>query len=288
MVLHKFHSWINTLALYFSEPFTLLDNKKHRWILVIFSGMFSILFMNLFVPFNVNTWDYHQALPQYLALSRYGILGMLVLFISQFYLRPLFKFNHLTVKKFLYWFALEVLMLALVMHLFYGNMNATGWDFFRALGLSLQYTGLVIMLPYSTVLLYLAVQKQQEHIRQTASVSMKGSQTLSIVDENEKLALTVNLNSLLFLKSEDNYVSVFYLKDKEIKKEIVRTSLKKLEQEIPIPPLLRTHRSYMVNMDQLAIVNKKHKGYEVWLHGLTTQPIPVSAGYKNFFEQMIR
>lgn len=111
---------------------------------------------------------------------------------------------------------------------------------------------------------------------------------MTIVDENEKPILTVKPSCLLFLKSEDNYVSVFFLRNKEVKKDIVRTSLKKLEQELPIPPLLRTHRSYMVNIDQLATVNKKHKGYEIWLNGLTSGPIPVSASYRKTFERLIR
>ncbi|QEC51102.1 LytTR family transcriptional regulator [Anseongella ginsenosidimutans] len=293
MVLRKFHDILRTCSLYLAEPFTLLDRHRHRWILVGFSGTYSILFMNLFVPFNVNTWNNSSLLPQYLSLSGYGTLGMLVLIISQFCLRPLFKFECLTVKKFLLWFVLEVTVLALVMQVFYGDMAPGGWEFLRELGLSFRYTGLVITLPYSMVLLWLYIQKQQAQIdifsaRQTTPAQESGRQAVSIIDENEKPVLTVSLSNLLFIKSEDNYVSVFFMKDGEARESIVRTSLKKLEQELPTPSLLRTHRSYMVNMDQLASVNRKNKGYEIWLNGPAPGPIPVSAGYKELFEKAVQ
>lgn len=313
--------------------------------------------MNLFVPFNVNTWNTYPSLPQFLTLSGYGILGMLVLIVSQLYLRSFLKFNRLTVGRFLFWFLLEVLMLAMVMYLFYGDLKIGTWEMLRELGLSLRYTGLVILLPYSTVLLYLSVRRQRERLRAltlqdagaapttglaparpalatglaplsesvpaaTAAlatgaapvtglastgesipvsgsgpaagsarvagfVPVAGPRTVTIADENQRLALTVNLKCLLFLKSEDNYVSVFSLRNRELREDVIRTNLKKLERELPTPPLLRTHRSYMVNIDQLAAVNRKHKGYEVWLEGFPEGPIPVSAGYKEHFERIM-
>lgn len=98
---------MRTFFSYLSEPFTLLDDHRNRWILIVFCGIYSVLFMNLFVPFNINTWNSSSFLPQYLALSGYGVLGTAVLIVSQFYLRPLLNFNRMNVKKFLLWFVLE-------------------------------------------------------------------------------------------------------------------------------------------------------------------------------------
>lgn len=44
----------------------------------------------------------------------------------------------------------------------------------------------------------------------------------------------------------------------------------------------------MVNMDQLTAVNKKKKGYEIWLKAPVSRSIPVSAGYRKRFEQAMQ
>lgn len=41
---------------WFRKPFRLLDSMRARVKLVIFSGVFGCLFLNIFHPFNINQW----------------------------------------------------------------------------------------------------------------------------------------------------------------------------------------------------------------------------------------
>jgi len=275
-----------------AAPLPILDAYANRWKLVIFGGCFSIVFINLFTPFNINTWYANSPLPQYLVLSSFGLVAMLTIAFSQFCLRPLFHFQTLTIQSFIHWSLIEFFLLSVVMYLIYGYEISISWAGLKSFISSARYTIMVSVLPYSMLVLYLLLRNQQHKMRMIAENDLKKNESsllkdsLRLLDENNKFCLSLKLDALLLLKAEDNYVSVFYLADGKLKQSLIRTKLKKLESEVPSPPLLRTHRSYIVNLKQLNMVKKTAKGFSISLNSLSFF-IPVSATYKRQFEQMV-
>ncbi len=55
---------------------------------------------------------------------------------------------------------------------------------------------------------------------------------INVCDENDQLRLSIKPKNLLYFESCDNYIVVYYYKDNIIKKELVRNSLKNIEQEM--------------------------------------------------------
>ncbi len=47
---------MNAVRFWFLQSFQLLEPVKSRWLLVIFCGVFSFLFLNIFEPFNISSW----------------------------------------------------------------------------------------------------------------------------------------------------------------------------------------------------------------------------------------
>ena len=70
-------------------------------------------------------------------------------------------------------------------------------------------------------------------------------QKIEIEGEGTYEGLRVQLEDLLVVKADDNYVEVSYLSNGLLKKQLIRNKLSKVETTIP--QLVRTHRSYLIN-----------------------------------------
>lgn len=273
------------LIRFLNHPFHLLDKKRNRWLLIVVTGVFVILFMNLYLPFNISRWYENELIPLFLILSSFGVIGMLVLAISQFFIRKLFKITSLRMYGVMLWFFVELILLTLTMYFIYGDRHLTGPDMIAEMALTLKYTALILIIPYSGVLLLLyATQKNPAEISSPTSEN----QLVKIMDENGTLQIVIDLAYFLFIKSADNYVEVYFLKDSKAKKELVRTSMKKLEAELKYFPIRRCHRSFMVNIDKISLLEKSTQGLMLSLKGYSDDSIPVSKNFKAHFTQLLK
>ncbi len=240
--------------------------------------------MNMYLPFNVDRWYAGSKIPLFIILSSFGIIGMAVLGISQLLMNKVFKLKVVKVRDFILWFLVEVILLSLVMYFIYGNTNLRGADMWNELFLSFKYIILVIIIPYAGVLFYLHTTQKGENIKEMLNA---GNHLVKIMDENGELHMAIDLDQILFLKSADNYVAVFYLKDDKVRKELVRTTMKRLEQELDAFPIKRCHRSYMVNIKKLAVTMRNNQGLSLTIKDYPEETIPVSKNYKPFFMRML-
>lgn len=101
---------------------------------------------------------------------------------------------------------------------------------------------------------------------------------LVLFSENGKDLLRICPKQLAYIASEDNYCTIVYWEDLCLKTHLVRSSLKRLEDQLLCPLIVRCHRSYIVNMDQVSQVEGNTHGYKLYLPGICT-PIPVSKSY---------
>lgn len=94
--------------------------------------------------------------------------------------------------------------------------------------------------------------------------------------ENNKLMLQVNIEQVGFLKSEGNYVEVFYLDSSQtVKKVLIRNKLKVLEKQLNSQLMLIVHKSYLVNISLITEVKGNSRAMEVYLSDFNIW-IPVS------------
>ena len=244
--------------------------------MILTTGVFSILFLNLYNPFNASNWYSVDTLPLFLILSSYGLIGILILAISQFIIRPLFGINKFRIGSFILWFICEVFILGFVMFIIYGDKGLSGYKLIGEFFQSLKYTFLVIALPYAAVLYYLHSNKQKQKFFQ---VDKSDTGIIKILDENDNVRIAIEPDKLLFIKNADNYVEIFYSNNEGIAKELVRTSLKRLESELSDFRIRRCHRSYMVNIKNVSLSKKTRKGLNLELRIEDAPPIPVSKNY---------
>ncbi len=64
-----------------------------------------------------------------------------------------------------------------------------------------------------------------------------------------KETLRINLNTLLFLKAEDNYTRLYFFQNFRLEQKLVRATLKTVTPQLP-EYFSRIHKSYIINMHQ--------------------------------------
>ncbi len=101
--------------------------------------------------------------------------------------------------------------------------------------------------------------------------------TLLIIEaENEKDNLVIAANTFLAASSADNYIKVFFLADDKLKTSMLRTTLKKMEENaLPFPELFRCHRTALVNMAFVENLSGTAQGYRLKVAHLKEE-FPVS------------
>ncbi len=105
-------------------------------------------------------------------------------------------------------------------------------------------------------------------------------------DESENVELPIS--DILFLKGAHNYVEVYYLLEHQVKRILLRSTLKSLFKDLEdFESFIFCHRSYIVNIQQVTTINGNSRGYKVLLKNYE-EFIPVSRQKALEFEVAIR
>ncbi|MEL6593509.1 MAG: LytTR family DNA-binding domain-containing protein, partial [Bacteroidota bacterium] len=98
------------------------------------------------------------------------------------------------------------------------------------------------------------------------------------IHQSEK-TLEVDLDQLLLIEAQQNYVRLFLLTDEGLKKEMLRNTLSRVEAALTNSPIKRSHRSYLVHTQKIASVSGNAQGLKLKLTGLADLEVPVSRKY---------
>lgn len=266
---------------FLDNRFTLLDQKSDRYLLILVCLVFSVLYINVFVPFNINRWFSDSGFIQFMRLSSYGLVVSLVLLFTQFPLRKLFKVKAFSIKSYALWLLIEILLISLVYIVLYGNPVG---NFSNDFIFSLKYTLLGILLPYLFSLFIIYYKNQRAEIRtlkdQLSSPVKK--EMLVFKDEYDRIKFSLRTQDVLFLESTDNYISVYYWAEEKIQRKLLRNSLKRVEEMLAKNRIVRCHRSFIVNWTQIEMVQLNGKRLQLKLRHYD-KIIPVSEKYSPLF-----
>ncbi|MGF6847505.1 DNA-binding LytR/AlgR family response regulator [Chitinophaga sp. W3I9] len=267
--------------------FTLLDSVANRISLIVFCSVFSFLFMYIFLPFNINMWYEGQPLSLMALFLIFTLCGVVVLTITQFGLARLKWRRKLTNATYLCWFLGEIVGVAVMVTIVDVTLTDTFFLTWAEFINTLRYIALILPLPYCISLLWFFTREKIAQLKslEKEQVVKAGDPCILIRDEHDKPVLTLHPGKLLLMKAEDNYVQVFYLSGNTISKELVRTSLKKLESYLSPDNFVRAHRSYLVNISKVVLFKKNTKGHYLELEGLSDISVPVSATCLTAFQE---
>ena len=114
-------------------------------------------------------------------------------------------------------------------------------------------------------------------------------QIVAFSSEGGKEEVEIRLQDLLFIKSVDNYVEIYRTDNGQIKRIFLRSSLKRIEQDLKDHSFLfKCHRAFMVNVNNISRVTGNSQGYQLVFKGIDFV-VPVSRNTsKNLFKLVTR
>jgi hypothetical protein len=211
------------------------------------------------------------------------LTGVLVVVVSRIILYHVTKrFGNITLSRYFIWIALEVILMALFYAMYEKIFLKDLSSFLKAFKISIQNTALVLLLPYSISWLYFSwidKNKMLEKLKEGDISSGEHKEMIVFYDENGTMRMSIKFSELLFLQAADNYVNIVYNNQDKLSKYMLRSSLKLIDESHKEFPLVRCHRSYMVNFDKVKIIQREKEGLKIILDAPIEQEIPVSKTY---------
>jgi len=164
-------------------------------------------------------------------------------------------------------------------------------DFFTIATRAMFYILLILLLPYVVSWLYLSLQDKKLHLDRIVQMSkyIEEESYFSIQpdkfnlihfnDEKGSLRLSIKFHNLYYIEASDNYVNIYYENKGKITRFLLRRSLKNIEDSYTEYPLVRCHRSYMVNANKVKVLRKDKEGLYLDLDYLNVPDLPISKTY---------
>jgi hypothetical protein len=269
-----------------------ITEKKNIVRLVFFTAIFALIFINLYSPFEVNTFFLkaasllkleNQRLLLLISSSLIILTGVLVVVLSRIILFLITKkYGQIAIYQYLIWISGEVIFMALFYSVYERLFLKDPRPFTESAKISIQNTALVLLLPYSITWLYLSWNEKNrmlQKIREGDIQNVNRREMIVFHDEKGTMRLSIKFSELLYLQAADNYVYIVYSNLGKQSKYMLRSSLKIIEEAYKDFPLVRCHRSFIVNFDQVKIIRREKDGLKIVLDAPVENEIPVSNTY---------
>ncbi len=216
----------------------------------------------------------------YLAMTSVVLLGSLMVLCSRIILVKSMR-EKLSYRGFLLWCGLEFVVVALGITiwssaLFHPGSTGIFSLFIKVLG----RTTCILFIPYVFCWLYIIIidkASQLKALRESLDKDEVANQKAHIIlyDDHNEMRLTVKREDMVMIESADNYLCVWYLNNEQIKKTMIRNTMKRVAEQLSDSCMQRCHRSYMINMDRVKILRRDKEGVfiEFGIDGVFDVPI---------------
>lgn len=186
----------------------------------------------------------------------------------------------------LLWIAGELVLISFILTIIASLINADeNLEFYNLLGRVSFNITTILVIPYAgtTLILMLRERRQQiealrEYIEKQEETRQEKTENMNFYALGGKLAFSTHRDNVLYIESADNYCNIHYLNEGKEDTFILHNSLKNLDNRTKYPGLLRCHRGYMVNINNVKLLRKEKDGLVIEL-SQGVKAIPVSRTY---------
>jgi hypothetical protein len=280
----------------FNKPYPLRNEVFLKLKIAIIISFFVAAFLLVLQPFGLYNY---MSLYKTIIILGYGFVCFFILLINLIVLPALLKIifieDRWKVKSHIF-YQLWILFTIGVGNFFYTAIVfefKINWNLFIAFQL---FTLIVGSFPVIIITLVSQNNLLKNNIKLAASLNSiikndavsDDKEFVEIKSESKNENLKIVLTDLLYIKSQGNYVQVLYIQNEEIKSELLRITLTKVESEFSkFSTILRCHRAFIVNLNRIENVDGNSQGYRLKLQN-SKDIIPVSRGYLDSFNHTIR
>ena len=253
---------------------------------------FSFVFLLTYHPFSETVWlglRSEVLLPTIL----FYLSGIGVLMISKVGLM-LYQVGHtVSVRKYLLWFLGEFVAIAVIYLLFTRHWFQTDIPItFRLVAYTSLCVGMILSIPYIIFTLMASNLAKSEEINalklsQKAEIPTPGSDIIHFYDFNGVLRISIAANKIYYIASQDNYVEIRYEMGGELLNYLMRCRTTRLEKQLEGTSLIRCHRSFIVNLDNVTQLKRENAHVFLELSHPEAKKIPVSKSYYEAIQEKL-
>ena len=271
---------------FLNRPYSFNDDLKYNLRLSIGISIGMFLFYLFFQPLDLRNEDLNTRL---VIIAGFGFITFFILGLNLIFLPLIFPKFFKTGK----WnFIKDVILNAWIWIListaytFYaryvGLIEITAHSMFKILLLGLAPVAILIVVNQNKILKRylqdaLELIKSQD---QDNSENPEKKHKILIESDNKSESISILSESLVLVKSANNYIEVFWAEEEKIHKKLIRNTLTNIENQLKkYPKFIRCHRTALINK---TFVEKKagdSHGLQIKLKGIE-ELIPVSRQYQ--------
>ena len=262
-----------------------LLTKRSLTIMVTSAAAFAFLFIILYKPFNVEHWAEVSQFVFVACVLGIVLLGMSIAAISRVIMCYYAKKHQITYIRYVIWVFVELVLMSVAFTIC-STLTGVQLDIWEAFKKSLLNTSLILLIPYIISITAFTLQDRNERLRQieddldkVVAQKMASKGLISFYDERGELQLSVTKDNLVYIESADNYINIWYMKSNQPKKLILRNTLKRTAELLADTHVMRCHRGYMVNMEQVKVLRREKESFYLELGIEGVRDIPVSKTY---------
>lgn len=262
-----------------------LLSKRSLVLMVTFAATFAFFFIIIYKPFNVEHWAEVSQFVFVACVLGIVLLGMSIAAISRVIMYYYAKRHNITYLSYIIWVFIELVLMAVAFTIC-STLTGVQLDIWEAFKKSLLNTSLILLIPYIICITAFTLQDRNQRLRQieddydkAVAQKMAGKNLISFYDERNELQLSVTKDNLLYIESADNYIYIWYMKNNQPKKLVLRNTLKRTSELLSDTNVMRCHRGYMVNMEQVKVLRREKDSFHLELGIEGVKDIPVSKTY---------
>ena len=208
--------------------------------LIFFTTVYSLVFINIFRPFNSESWipginNYNY----FLYSSLMVLVGLALISISRIIMYFFVKKISIGYLEYLIWIFIEILLLAgfyvfiaykvgFIDNYLLQNPDMKLWEcILEILRKAVANTTWMLLIPYIISFLYLYNEHLIRNVINKAEPE-KEKNVIQFKDEKKETRLTITSDKILYIESSDNYCSIKYLNNDKIQDFLLRNSLRNI------------------------------------------------------------
>jgi hypothetical protein len=275
---------------FFKKPYPFNDDLTYntKIIFAISIGVFAFLW--LFQPFNISLLPVKM---KYYLIVGLGLVTFLSLSVNLLLLPSLFQkqltSSNWNIIKEIVW-NLWVLSTILVGYFFYTHaLGVMKFNFNTVI--EIVVLGSV---PITILIVFNQDKMLRSHLRLADELNKKLQENKSIhekivqfTSDYQKDSLAIKVNSLLFIRSANNYIEVFWQEGYDVKNQMVRCSMSNAEAIVKDEKFIfKCHRSYMININHIKRFEGNSQGYKLFLTNVAVA-IPVAKSFVGRLQELI-
>ena len=256
---------------------------------VTFSVLFAIVFLNIYIPFSDTAWFGLGQSDMFMGTLVFIFVSILTLIASRTLMYRSKRLFELTYLEYTLWCIGEIILIGA----FYTKLTVeiTGGLDEREIeifGRSLLYGTIALGVPYLISGMYFSINDKNKTIllmsyenvvTDEAPLPENSLKKITLFDNSGSLKMSLNLDSLYYIESDDNYIKVWYTDNKgELKQYMLRCRLKTVEESFK-GCLVRCNRKYIVNIEKVKVLRKESDAYVLELDNKAIPTLPVTKTY---------